>query len=320
MESDWEPRSADPAVPEAELRARIRTYAGPRPIRQLARCGGGLVNENVIVDLGEPDERVVLRLYRRDEAETVAAKEHRLLQAVAGVVPAPTPLELSLVDGVPQAIHGFVPGALLKTCFASDDEDAHARAGETIGAALARLHAHRQPVMGFLDGDLRVPDPMGPLPGVWRGYVLDALTTGRAATRLGPETSDALAAFADAHADRLASIDGAFTITHGDCKPTNVLVDQQGALTGFLDWEFAFSGPALFDLGQMFRWPVPPAFDAALVTAYERNGARLPEGWRALARMLDLLNLVGFLDMAGERPTVVRDCRRLLRASLAALA
>ena len=319
MEEQWETHQTVPPLGAQEVCTRIASYAGARPVRGYTRCAGGLVNQNVVIDLGEPAERVVLRLYARAGAEEIAAKEAGLLRRLADVLPAPRLLELTMQGGRPQAVLSFLPGARLADRFGDLDDESLQRAGQEIGCALARLHAHERPCLGWLDGTLEVAEPMGDLPTVWRTYLEQALTTGRAAARMDAALRADLLALAARASGRLAPLADTHVLLHGDCKPTNILVRADGSLSGLLDWEFAFAGPALFDLGQMLRWPLPAAFERSFVASYEGEGARLPDGWRALARMLDLVNLVGFLDGEAERPTVFRDCRRMIRETLTTL-
>jgi aminoglycoside phosphotransferase (APT) family kinase protein len=320
MESGWEEHAAREPLSEAEVRARIRTYAGERPVRTIEALPGGLVNQNVHVHLGDPEEDVVLRLHLRPEARSIAAKEAALLRSLPEGVPAPVVLELVQLAGQPQTVQGFVPGRSLRTFFQEAAPQALARAGREVGAALAALHAcpHDQP-LGLLDEHLRVPEPMGPLDRAWRSYVQAAVETGPARARLPARERAALEALLEPGAKRLRQVAAPDVLLHGDCKPTNILVASEGRLCAFLDWEFAFCGPALFDLGQMLRWPLPPAFERAFVERYEAESARLPEDWRALARVLDLVNLIGFLDGPAERPVVFRDCRRLVAETLCVL-
>ena len=65
------------------------------------------------------------------------------------------------------------------------------------------------------------------------------------------------------------------------------------------------------------RHPTPPGFERAFVTAYRAAGGELPPGWRTTVRLLDLLNLLGFLDGEPERPNVQRTCRALIQRTVA---
>jgi len=75
------------------------------------------------------------------------------------------------------------------------------------------------------------------------------------------------------------------------------------------DWEFAWAGMPLFDLGMMRRWGTSPAFDEGLARGYTRVAGRdaLPRDWRRRSELLDLFNLVGFLDSEHDRPRCHAD-------------
>jgi aminoglycoside phosphotransferase (APT) family kinase protein len=105
-------------------------------------------------------------------------------------------------------------------------------------------------------------------------------------------------------------------LVHSDFKPTNIkwLPEVQDVLV--LDWEFAWSGPGLFDLGQMLRWDPSAAFAAGLECGYRRAGGVLAADWRRLAELLDLFNLVGLLDDDGPRPRRHADLLARIDATL----
>lgn len=119
--------------------------------------------------------------------------------------------------------------------------------------------------VGFLGADLKVDSP---LPSA-RGYVAATLE----------ELGDPWIRRADEVVALLVQLDEDVSSTvpvlnHGDFKPANLFLDSNGRLV-VLDWEFAFSGPHLFDLGQLFRWGASKAFRDGFTGAY-------PEGRRGL--------------------------------------
>ncbi len=281
---------------------------------------GGLVNLNLRVRLGDPEEEAVLRVYLRDAQ--AAPKEAAVLRRLEGRVPVARVLGsgsmgLTVHGAMGQAswlLLSLVPGQALSTCIDTLDEAALTRVGAEVGTALADLHTESFPNLGFLDGSLAVSSPMGSLCEVWGGYLGQMLQGERARGRLGGDRQARLVAFVGCHATTLAPLEGRCTLLHADCKPTNVFVRPDGELAGLLDWEFAWSGPALFDLGQLLRYDMPAAFEDALLPAYTAAGGDLPEDWRLQARLLDLMNLVGFLDMEAERPKQVSDVLDLIDA------
>ncbi len=318
MERQWERRSALPPLPLAAVAGALRSADVAGSVTEVEVLEGGLVNLNARVLMEAPRMQAVFRVYVRER--DAAAKEAALLERVAGVVPAPRVLARGDIvlgetgDERPWLLLEHIDGRALEDAFSSLDDRGLERAGRDVGTVLARLHTQRTGALGFLDEQLGVPEPMGSLQDTWRGYLTEMLTEGRAGTRLGGARRDELLAYVDENVAQLAALEDRWCLLHADCKPVNVFVADDGALEGLIDWEFAWSGPALFDLGQMLRVPVPAAYEAGLVAGYMGAGGELPEAWRHKARLLDLMNLIGFLDQEGERPTQQADIRRLLEA------
>lgn len=110
-------------------------------------------------------------------------------------------------------------------------------------------------------------------------------------------------------------------LVHSDYNPKNLLAARQGgrwAVTAVLDWEFAFSGSPLNDIGNMLR-PRPAAtagLAAGFVAGYREAGGKLPAGWREISEALDLYALADLLTRpAGHRYR--RQAVALIRARLA---
>ncbi len=163
-------------------------------------------------------------------------------------------------------------------------------AGAAVGRALAEIHATSYPDCGFLAGDLTIAGqpfpPDGPGPA---GYVRAMLDEAE------PFIDAALAARVRAHLDVVAdeakaSFDGA-VLTQGDFKVANLHAAPDGALV-ILDWEFAWAGPRLFDVGQLLRWHPPEPFVRAFADAYRAGGGRLVDGWRRFAGTIDVGNML----------------------------
>jgi hypothetical protein len=87
-----------------------------------------------------------------------------------------------------------------------------------------------------------------------------------------------------------------------------------------LDWEFAYAGSALSDIGQLLRWQPPERFVQAFAEAYSRHGGRLITDWRRWAATFDLVNLAGLAAnrSRADRSDVshVADLRRRLEETL----
>ena len=96
-------------------------------------------------------------------------------------------------------------------------------------------------------------------------------------------------------------------LVHSDFNPKNVLVGREGGawtVRAVLDWEFAFSGPPLVDVGNMLRFAAdyPPAYVAGFLDGFRAAGGELPEGWRTAAEALDLFALADLYARGPKSP------------------
>jgi hypothetical protein len=188
-------------------------------------------------------------------------------------------------------------------------------AGRAVGATAAAIHAIRYPAPGLIDDELQVHDPWSSAVDGLREHV-DVLLDGGAGRRLGARAHD-IRTLWDRHDARLQAATCASVLVHSDFKPTNVKWTTDGRVL-VLDWEFAWAGPALFDVGQMMRWDPPAPFVAGFAAGYAEGGGTLPDDWRSLARLLDLFNLVFFANDEANRPIRDRDVLDRIDATLRA--
>jgi aminoglycoside phosphotransferase (APT) family kinase protein len=292
-EPQWERSVACPAIDDAFLDAHLSGRPELRR-RRWTPLPGGLRHAMLRSD------DLVLRVAL--SAEQDLAREAAVLRHVASSV------------RVPRVVDAW-EGALVLEHVAHEELPASDEAGRAAGRAAARLHRTRYERSGFLDASLRVPSPFpGALRGLldWAGEALRG-ASGRALGDVAAEVS----ALWRAHAPALETACAAPALVHADFKAANVkwLPRERDVL--LLDWEFAWAGPPLMDLGQMLRWEEPPPFRRGLEEGYRGEGGVLPDGWRRTAEALDLFALVGLLDASEGKPTRVRDLVRRIRATVA---
>jgi aminoglycoside phosphotransferase (APT) family kinase protein len=269
----------------------------------VAPLAGGYSNENtrVTTDRGG----YVLRRYRRADAavsaRTCAVEAALGARLAATDVPVP---EVIAADpegsaaGESLLLARYVPGELVNQAAARDPGSA-AGLGEAAGRALAAIGAVTFERGGIFTGPGLVPSPDG-LPASLPGFVEDCLRRGHAASVLSPAELDGLRALAAA-ADPLAqSVAAARQLVHSDYNGKNLLaVTRNGrwAISAVLDWEFAFSGSPLTDIGNMLRFPgaYPGGFRDGFLAGYRQSGGQLPPDWREISQALDLYALADFL-------------------------
>jgi fructokinase len=294
-----------------------------------ARLSGGYSNENLLVTTGR--DRYVLRRYPRRDAPDAArtcAVEAALAARLAGTgVPVP---EIIAADpdgsaaGEPLLLARFMPGATVRATIGPDGTDRAAAAGvaAAAGRALAAIGAVTFASGGFFTGSGLIPSPAG-IPRSLPGFVENRIRAGSAARALSAGELDGLRALAAAAGPLARQVADARQLVHSDYNGKNLLVlrrDGRWSVSAVLDWEFAFSGSPLTDIGNMLRFPgdYPPGFDGAFVAGYQDAGGRLPPDWRQISDALDLYALADFLTRPpghryfGRAVAAIR--RRLARA------
>jgi aminoglycoside phosphotransferase (APT) family kinase protein len=282
-EAQWERNRGSGVDVERAVRERLGEVA--EPFRQL---GGGLANDSIRVG-----DRV-LRIYRRD-VESLA-REAALLERSWQHVRVPQVVE----RGDDFLLLEFVE----HTPLSSAPEQAAA-----VGRALAEIHRDRFEDAGFLAAQARrVARPFGDFVDAFCAHV-ESLES------VPADISAAIVARFEAKRAVLAGLADRPVLLHGDFKVSNIHWTEEGRPL-VLDWEFAYAGPSLLDVGQILRWEVPDAWVEAFAGAYRHAGGALPDGWRGLAETLDLVNLAGLLDGAAHSSRRREDVLGRLRQSL----
>jgi Ser/Thr protein kinase RdoA (MazF antagonist) len=218
-----------------------------------------------------------------------------------------------------------MPGAPLPEALASlPPEEAPALAA-ALGETAAAIGSFAFDAPGFFGPDLTIVEPLDAPAGMTSELLRHLLLDGRAGERLGTDLTARLWSVIEATVEELDALAGRVSLVHADYRDSNLLVARDGGawrVTGVLDWEFAFAGPSLFDLGQLLRREatmLPPGFADHVVAGYRARGGFAPAGWRRMTLLLDLMNLCGFADMPASRGVMLEDVIALIRATVARL-
>jgi aminoglycoside phosphotransferase (APT) family kinase protein len=320
-EAQWEPRTQTLSLDLAAVSRLIAPVFAPRDAISAQQLSGGLANTNYRVRVAGMRETFVLRLYTRDPG--ACRTEVAIYNLVQDRVPVPGILYADVNGermGTPYILSEWVEGTPLVDLLATGSDEEVAAAGEHVGATLAGIAAHTCAQPGFFGADLNIAEPLPIGPEGFVALLKDWLFHGPAGRRLGDALLQRLWRFVNANAPLLATIQDACTLVHGDYKASNLLMRQREArwhVAAVLDWEFAFAGPPLFDLAILLRHESKDApFTYRVASGYVTAGGTLPADWWRITRLLDLLNLVQFLGLPGERERMTRDVTALIVATM----
>lgn len=323
MEQGWARRHEFVELDTATLTALVQPIFPGQWVVSASLLTEGLANTNYKLRVSGQDEDYVLRLYTRERS--ACQKEWDIYRLVHDRIPVPEMLHADPdghAFGRPYSICRWVEGVKLATLLAEGDLTAIGQAAYATGATLAQIHSYAFPMAGFFGPGLTVAQPLGPLAESYLGYLADRLLVGQAGQRLGPELTRKLWQFSGRNAHVLDGRTKHSVLGHADYKGTNLLLKPTAAgwrMAAVLDREFAFAGDPLFDVGILFRYDAsfPALFESGFVAGYREQGGSLPDDWRRLARLLDLVNLCEFLNTADRSGRLVTDVTDLIVATLA---
>jgi aminoglycoside phosphotransferase (APT) family kinase protein len=276
---------------------------------------GGRRNSNYRLVVAGRAEPLVLRLHTADPS--ACTRERRLLELVKDSVPVPRIVCTAPLAVPPWSLMSFVGGERMDLALTTTSAATIRRITRSAGGALARIHQIRFSRAGFLDEQLQVRQSLGP-EYRWHTFLHGMLGRDELVSNLGGELSDRLRRFVDDNRrlEEAMSAGGA-CLSHSDYKPWNLLV-AGAEVAAVLDWEFAFAATPLNDVGNFLRYSARYVsdYETGFIEGYVEAGGSLPDDWRRLARLVDLISLLDFLARPDPTGIIVGDVRPLLEATL----
>jgi len=323
-EESWERLGSQLELDLADLQLILRATLGRDDIVHSNMLLGGKCNTNYRVILSN-QVSVVVRIYERDFA---ASKRDELISTMAaGHVPCPKMLGAvhdsgtlpeafaARLGGRPVGIFEWVEGVKPFELFLYPSliPEIATVLGETLAriGPLKKFEAH-----GLLDANLGFKRRFASNRISFEDFIQWSIEEGRAGERLGKELAARVSRFATENSELLDSTETNYGLVHGDYKLSNILMRPTHPgweVAAVLDWEFAFAGTPLADASILLRhsdaWP---GFEAAFAHGFVEAGGELPADWRAITRLLDLMNLCGFLNGSQHRENTYLAVRELI--------
>jgi aminoglycoside phosphotransferase (APT) family kinase protein len=298
------------------------------PQRQIASAqplSGGLINTNLKIDFRSDHDPIVLRIYR--DGASACRKElalHDLIQRKVRV-PRLLHVEANGFEEVPPfAILEFVEGMTFQQLKRTGELKAIHEAAYSVGETLAAIGTFHFPESGQLvaKGDqicvgsafIEGPNPVPRL--------LDTfLTSSNCQARAGSKLIDQISRFAWARAAEIPDLESARSLVHNDFGNRNILVHEANgcwSVAAVLDWELAFSGSPLLDVGNFLRYERAnqPLREPYFSRGFVEHGGYLPENWREIVRVIDLTGLVECLTHENLPADVESELLELIQATI----
>ena len=276
-----------------------RLVAATFPNRKVATTellSGGLINTNLKICFESDYSPVVLRLYRGGPA--ACEKEIAVHNLIRRHVPVPEILHAESKRAF--AFLEYIEGITFQQLKRTRDLKAIQQASASIGQTLAAIGEFRFSAPGTLmarEASLVVgkkfiegPDP---IPRILDRFLASTAFQRRAGTKL----IDQLHNFVWSYAPILPSLQTDCSLVHNDFGNRNILVREVNgvwAVAAILDWELAFSGSPLLDVGHFLRYELDatPLREPHFSRAFVEHGGHLPDNWKSIVKLIDLTGIV----------------------------
>lgn len=316
MRDDWEQPAPTLVLGDEQIATLIApAFPGAR-VRDARRVAGGLSNATWRVTIDGRDEALALRVYVRSPES--AALEQAICAAARSHVEVPETFHFAPSNPYthqPYAVAKWIEGITLAEALqaAGDDQRQIAALATDVGHALAGVTKVRLPTAGFLGTDAEsrlyvVKDVDLGGSGIV-GFATEMLTAERVRARVD---SNIVQGWIERIADEAPILDELrerpAVLVHSDFDATNILI-RDGRVAAVLDWEFAYSGSVVADVGHILRPPagVVEGFESALIDGFVAHGGTLPRQWRRQAQLLDLTSWLDFLGRPNASPKLIES-------------
>jgi aminoglycoside phosphotransferase (APT) family kinase protein len=326
FKAKFDQRPSSPANLAPEILLAAASQLSSSPLRNSAVLSGGFSTTNILLEFAD-DDRCVLRASPQHERLKTEADLLDYLSREAPEIPVPKVLWRAS-EHLPGELGAFamtyIDGDLLANL-----EDGLSTATcrdicEQLALAAARIHALRFTQCGLLGPGPKVAEPFASYASGTVGFMQSCLDNANLQRRLGAERCRRLH-HSLTHRSDLHEPSVTHQLCHSDFNQKNFLIRRNAngrhQLAAVLDWEFAFSGSSVIDIGNLLRFEhESPAVESSwFADAYRAAGGHLGKAWREQAFFADLLAQCAFLINPEELPNTFRTAIGVIDRTLAVL-
>jgi len=286
-------------------------------IERLDLLSEGCANTNYKVNFKNNRLPVVIRIYMRENS--ALQREIAIHKLVAVHMPVPEYFyadDQCIIYPYAYAIVEWIDGTLMREVVLSRDTDSISQSLFSAGKYLDELRKITFSYGGFFQEDLKIrsfaPEEK------YYPYVCSLLEDQIVRDSLGEPLLKKVSSLVKNYSNLLPD-ENIANLTHGDYDPANMLVKEVNGkwqIASILDWEFAFSGTYLLDMGLMLRYShkLPSCYEQSFIAGVQNNGFKLPFHWKKQAKLMDLLCLLQLThyNPMSVRPKLNRDVVSLI--------
>lgn len=320
LKTHWE-RYRDHFTIDKSIAKKIILPYSSDTITEITLLSEGCANSNYKVEF-VTQQPVVLRIYLREKS--ALSREIAIHKLLDKELPTPEVFysddSCELIDH-PYAIISFIGGELMRNVVLSKDESAISECTFSAGIYLNHLRNIKFEQGGFFQNENLIIRPFNH-DEEYLPFTYSCLSHENVIDSLGASRANTLHDFLKKNQQFLPKKSNA-NLTHADYDPANILVKKiknRFEVVAILDWEFAFSGSYLLDIGMFLRYShkLPKAYESSFIKGIISENSNLPENWKKSAKLMDIICLLSLLywNPKKDRPNLSTDVVSLIQNTL----
>lgn len=312
MKTNWERHHPIIHLPDEAIASIVKSYDANWSVTSTSYLSGGLSHTNLKVNIAN-EKPVVIRVARNSES---LFREKEIHHRLPTHVRSSQFLHSTKWNGYSIGILEWKEGALLRDQLTNSSAREIEEMGKSIGEQLAYIREKRFTTYGFLDPNLNVREEFQLTP---QSFIttIESFFNHHASKWLPEHMPGKIIEFTKENAPLLVEDQSGARLVHGDFNGLNILMTKT-EVNAILDWEFALSGSIYFDIGNLLRYEFKQiaSFEQGLNDGLKNQGIDLPEQWKKLAKLADLVALCSLLDRVDCGENRVQDITRLIKQTI----
>lgn len=311
LKMNWERLTTHVDIEMKQLKRMIKPWSTNR-IKSVSLLSEGCANTNYKIDFEDNMPAIVVRIYVRENS--VLRREEELTKLLTNKLPIPilyyTDDSCELIK-YPYAIFSFAEGTLMREILISNNEKAISECAYDAGLVLSNLIKIKYNEGGFFTENLSVR-PFNH-EEKYVPFLASLLESENVQGSLESQSLLSIRKLLTEFSSFIPDVNDA-NLTHGDFDPANILVNNvsgEWKVSAVLDWEFAFAGNYLLDVGMFLRYAhkLPGCYKKSFEKGLSDSEIVMPEHWRVSSSLMNLICLLQLLhdNPASQRPKMNKD-------------
>ncbi|ARI78345.1 phosphotransferase family protein [Halobacillus mangrovi] len=313
MKENWERMKNTSKLNEEEIEQTLKLWKPDLENYQIKELSGGLSHTNYKATFSDHPPLVL----RVSEDELNLKMEKNLHDRLDNNNKVPHFFEIIPIKSYKVGVLEWKQGQSVKDLLYRGVSSVQRKLGFSAGVELAKLRSYSFNKSGFLNQSLEVDEVFNMTPESFM-KTIDHFLEEYIPKWIEAEFIRKIREFAKERS-WLIELDGfSSSLVHGDFNGLNLL-GNKGEITAVLDWEFAMSGSLYWDIGNFIRYQSIPNFqhcEKGLVEGLKSKGITLPDEWKQIAQLYDLVALCSMLNTKENGPNRIADLKSLIDQTL----